>query len=85
MSKGKESKNRRSKAQKTGFKETNLPLDNGYEKPLPSGRRKHKRSKSGPYHIDKHDPHKNPIRHFTDDIVRPQAKKISKKVRDFFK
>ena len=69
----------RSRAQRSGFKKSDLPFDNGYVKQFKDGRRAHKLSKSGSYHIDQHDPSRDPIRHLSHDVIGKRVKRLFKK------
>ena len=73
--KSKSNKEKRRQAQLTGFKKTDLPFDTGFEKPHGKGR-SHKPSTRGKVHRDKADPHKDPIRHLTKDVIGKRLKKL---------
>lgn len=66
--------NKRYIAQRSGFRKTDIPFDKGYTKSFKDGRRAHKYSKSGDYHIDKRDPAKDPVGHLIHDVAISRVK-----------
>jgi hypothetical protein len=63
-------KSSRSRAQKSGFKKSNVPLDRGYTKPTKDGERLHKYGKSSKIHKDRVDPAKTYYNEFYVTVKR---------------